>query len=100
MSGWVQSWSAVAARRGDFRSVSDWLGVDVDRSSGPVLPFAEADQRMATQDDLIDARARHAYALLGRALSRRGDSGGGADERKAGTRQYGHQYRAALRSRS
>lgn len=100
MSAWVQSWSTVAARRGDFRSVSDWLGVDVDRTSRPVLPFPDGDQPLAAHDKLIDARARHALALLGSHHPRRGDSGGGADERKAGSRQYGQQYRASLRSRS
>lgn len=100
MSGWVQTWSAEAARRGDFRSVSDWLGVDVDGCSAPLLPLAGIDQRIATQERLIEARSRHALALLARMGPRRPESGGGAGEREARPRQYGQQHRAALRSRS
>ncbi len=99
MSVWVQSWSAVAARRGEFRSVSGWLGVDVDHSSAPVYALADGDQRIATRDDLLDARARHALALLGRTPPSRGRSGRRADEGKARTREYGRQHRSTLRSR-
>lgn len=99
MSGWIQTWSAEAARRGEFRSVSAWLGVDVDRSSVPLLHLTEIDQRIAIQDSLIEARSRHALALIGRKQPRRAGSDGGAGEGDARPRQYGHQHRAALRSR-
>ena len=79
--------------------MSDWLGVDVDRSSAPVLPLAAIDQRVVTRDNLMEARSRHALALLGQMPSRRRWSDHDPGEREAGTRQHGQQHRTALRSR-
>lgn len=79
--------------------MSDWLGVDVDCSSDPVLAPAGTDQRITTRDNLLDARARHASARLGLVSQGRPNSGGSADERKARPRNYGHKHRSTLRSR-
>ncbi len=64
MNAWADTWSAAAARSGEPISVSRWLGLDVDRSSEPVLAISPDDPRLEARDALLEARARHAFVLL------------------------------------
>jgi hypothetical protein len=64
MNAWANTWSTTAARNGETRSVSRWLGLNVDRSSDPVLGTSSNHRRMETRDALLETRARHAFALL------------------------------------
>ena len=61
---WLDTWSADTARRGEMPTMSAWLGIDVDHFSEPVLAGAPQDARLDARDNLLDARARYASALL------------------------------------